>query len=125
MLFALVLPSSGVARLNAWIVGEVEGKKWLLSLLISLPSVGSVIVETTTTTIQPSSTNQRKRSTARPKAAKKRSMGRILPARRRQCEDGAPCVEWRRAISGSSQLRPKATAATGTATRKTTSSECA
>ena len=41
MLFAEVLPMIGVARSNAWMVGELAGRKWLLSLLTSLPRVGS------------------------------------------------------------------------------------
>ncbi len=65
-----------MARSAACWLGAFEGRNWELSLLISLPIEGSVMLATMAMATQTPITSQRKRTEKRPSPAKKRS-GRV------------------------------------------------
>jgi hypothetical protein len=67
-------PRIGVASDAARELGVLAGRNWLLLLLISLLKLGNVAAVITTSAIQAATTSQRKRTTARPRAEKRRSL---------------------------------------------------
>ena len=73
-LWLLTLPMSGAASVAASLLGALLGRNCVLSLLTSLPSEGSAILEMTAMATQATITIQRNRTVKRPRPPKKRSV---------------------------------------------------